>query len=101
MGDATFEEEKNIINNLELNKIDVLKIGHHGSKYSTSEEFIDAIKPTYGIISVGKNYYGHPSKRVIDLLNVNDTKVYQTSMNGSIKFIIGSKLNVYTCLSDR
>jgi len=51
-------------------KSDVLKVGHHGSKHSTSEEFLKSVKPAYSLISVGEyNTFGHPAKRVIDLLN--------------------------------
>ena len=55
MGDAGVEEEEDLIKKYNLQDIDVLKVGHHGSKTSSGEEFIESIKPKYSIISVGKN----------------------------------------------
>ena len=87
MGDAGVEKEKDILDKYNLSNIDVLKVGHHGSKTSTSKKFIDEIKPKYSIISVGKNNrYGHPNKEVLDTLN--DSKIYRTDQDGSIMFKI-------------
>ena len=55
MGDAGVEKEKDIRNKYNLSNIDVLKVGHHGSKTSNGKEFINEINPKYSIISVGKN----------------------------------------------
>ncbi len=67
--------------------IDVLKVGHHGSKTSSSKEFINVINPKYSIISVGKNNkYGHPNKEVLNILK--DSKIYRTDKQGSIMFKI-------------
>ena len=55
MGDASVEVEEALIAKYNLKDIDVLKVGHHGSKTSSSKEFIDEINPKYLIISVGKN----------------------------------------------
>ena len=61
MGDASNTTEKEILSKYNLPNIDVLKVGHHGSKTSSSEEFITKTNPKYSIISVGKNNrYGHP-----------------------------------------
>ena len=97
MGDAGIAREKDIINNYDLSDIDVLKIGHHGSKTSSGKEFIDYINPKYSIISVGKNNgYGHPNKEVLDTLQ--DSKIYRTDKNGSIMFKIkNNKLKIETC----
>ena len=97
MGDASITTEKEIMNNYNLLDIDVLKVGHHGSKTSSSEEFIDEIKPKYSIISVGKNNrYGHPNKEAID--NLNNSKIYRTDEDGSIMFKIkNNKLKIETC----
>ncbi len=55
MGDASTTTEKEILSKYNLPNIDVLKVGHHGSKTSSSKEFINEINPKYSIISVGKN----------------------------------------------
>ena len=77
--------EKQMIQDYTLD-VDVLKVGHHGSKYSTCKEFLEAITPRYGIISVGTNRYGHPSKEVLDRLNDIDATIYQTNKDGTIRF---------------
>ena len=97
MGDASVTTEKEILDKYNLPNIDVLKVGHHGSKTSSGKEFIDEIKPKYSIISVGKkNRYGHPNKEVLD--NLKDSKIYRTDQDGSIMFKIkNNKLNIETC----
>ena len=97
MGDAGVEVEEDLIKKYNLNKIDVLKVGHHGSKTSSSKEFIDKIEPKYSIISVGKNNkYGHPNQEVLNVLE--DTKIYRTDQDGSIMFKIkNNKLEIETC----
>jgi len=83
-GDATFETEENMMNaGLNL-KSQVLKVAHHGSKYSTSTEFIQAVKPIYAVISVGENPYGHPSPETIQRLLNEDVIVYNTQVSGTI-----------------
>ena len=96
-GDASITTEKEILNKYNLPDIDVLKVGHHGSKTSSGKEFIDEINPKYSIISVGKNNrYGHPNKEVID--NLIDSKIYRTDQDGSIMFKIkNNKLKIETC----
>ena len=97
MWDAFTTTEKEILNKYNLSDIDVLKVGHHGSKTSSSKEFIDEINPKYSIISVGKNNrYGHPNKEVLD--NLNDSKIYRIDQDGSIMFKIkNNKLQIKTC----
>jgi competence protein ComEC len=96
MGDASKQVEEDLINKYDLN-VDILKLGHHGSKTSTSNKFIENIKPIYGIISVGEsNKFGHPHKNVIDILNNNNVNVYRTDYYGSIKFIFENKLKIKT-----
>jgi competence protein ComEC len=91
MGDAPISIEDKIINEYKRLKTDILKVGHHGSKTSTSEYFIKAIEPEYSVIQVGlNNRYNHPSTEIIKRLKKYNTKIYQTSINGSIKFIIGA-----------
>ena len=97
MGDAGVEVEEDLIEEYNLQDIDVLKVGHHGSKTSSSKEFINEINPKYSIISVGKNNrYGHPNKEVLDSLE--DSKIYRTDEDGSIMFKIkNNKLKIETC----
>ena len=96
-GDASSKTEKEILNDYDLGEIDVLKVGHHGSKTSSSEEFISEINPKYSMISVGKNNrYGHPNKEVLD--NLKGSKIYRTDKQGSIMFKIkNSKLKIEAC----
>ena len=97
MGDSEKDKEKDILNKYNLSNIDVLKVGHHGSKTSSSKEFINEINPNYSIISVGKNNrYGHPNKGVLN--NLKESKIYRTDQNGSIMFKIkNNKLKIETC----
>lgn len=99
MGDAGRVVEKDIIDSYELNKIDILKVGHHGSNTSSDKEFIDEINPKYSIISVGrKNRYGHPKSDVLEILE--DSKVYRTDMEGSVIFKINRNgMNIIANLS--
>ena len=98
MGDASITTEKEILNKYNLPNIDVLKVGHHGSKTSSSKEFIDKINPKYSIISVGENNrYGHPNDNVLD--NLEGSKIYRTDQDGSIMFKIkNNKLQIETCV---
>ena len=96
MGDASINTEKDIIDNYDIGDVFILKVGHHGSKTSSSEEFIDNVNPKYSIISVGKNNkFGHPNKEVLD--NLSSSKIYRTDIDGSIMFKIKkNKLRIET-----
>lgn len=97
MGDAGVDKEKDILDKYNLSNVDVLKVGHHGSNTSSGKDFIDKINPKYSIISVGKNNrYGHPNKEVLN--NLEQSKIYKTDQDGSIKFKIKkNKLKIETC----
>ena len=97
MGDAGVEVEENLLEKYNLKNIDVLKVGHHGSKTSSSKYFINEINSKYSIISVGKNNrYGHPNNAVLE--NLEDSKIYRTDKDGSIMFKIkNNKLKIETC----
>ena len=97
MGDAGVEVEEDLIEKYNLQDIDVLKVGHHGSKTSSSKIFIDKIEPRYSIISVGKNNkYGHPNNNVLN--NLKDSKIYRTDQDGSVMIKIkNNKLQIETC----
>ncbi|MDR0286925.1 MAG: hypothetical protein LBI03_04345, partial [Clostridiales bacterium] len=88
-GDAEKPEEKMLMelygDRLGSFKSDILKIGHHGSKTSTSDEFLSTVSPEAAVISVGlNNRYGHPSKAVLDLLAGDKIHVFRTDKNGAV-----------------
>ncbi len=96
MGDLPSSIEKEL---LEKNiSSEVIKIGHHGSKYSSSLEFLKKVNPTYAIISVGKNNnYNHPSKETLEKLNNLNIKTYRTDEVGTIKLTSdGNSINIET-----
>lgn len=97
MGDAGTVVEQDLLSKYSLKDINFLKIGHHGSKTSSSKEFITKINPKYSIISVGKNNsYGHPNKEVLSTLQ--DSRIYRTDIDGSIVVKIkNNKFNIETC----
>ncbi len=93
-GDAEKEEEADFLKelNTDVLNIDVLKVGHHGSKTSSSQEFINFIRARIAIIGVGKNNnFGHPNERVIERLKENGMKVYRTDTDGEISIEINNK----------
>ena len=94
MGDAEKENEETI----NWNKTDVLKVGHHGSNTSTSESFLNQVKPQCSIIMVGKdNSYNLPTQETIDKLNTIGSEIYRTDENGTIQIISdGNTIEVKT-----
>lgn len=91
-GDAGIEVEKKLIEVGSTLAADILKLGHHGSKTSTSEEFLYAVTPKYGIISCGKgNKFNHPHKEIMKLLNNTGVKILRTDKHGRIEFIFDKK----------
>lgn len=93
-GDATDKTEKKIID--KDIKVDVLKVGHHGSSYSTTDDFLNIVNPQYAIISVGKdNKYNHPADSTIKKLNKNNITTYRTDKDGTIKITSdGKNINI-------
>lgn len=85
MGDAeTYNEEEMAKEGYNL-KADVLKIGHHGSKSSTSDAFLSEVQPKIAIISSGKdNEYGHPDNKTLNKLKEKNISIYRTDIDGSI-----------------
>ena len=83
MGDAEVGVEESILKRYNLNNIDILKVGHHGSRTSSSEDFINSINPACSLISVGKdNKYSHPNDEVIKRLSTS--KIYRTDLGGAV-----------------
>ena len=86
MGDAESQTEERLLAKTDLDlKAKVIKIGHHGSKYATSENFIKRAQPEAAIISDGGwNRYGHPAQSVLDRLKAANAKVYRTDLQGEV-----------------
>ena len=77
-------QERDILEKYNLENIDFIKIGHHGSNTSSSEEFITSIQPRYALISVGENNkYDHPKQEVLETLK--NSRIIRTDLDGSIK----------------
>ncbi|HRY60012.1 MAG TPA: ComEC/Rec2 family competence protein [Patescibacteria group bacterium] len=87
-GDATAEVEVKILDqNIDS---DFLKIGHHGSRYSSSQKFLEAVTPSVSIISVGVgNSFGHPTQDTLDRLSAVGSRVLRTDRNGTIEVDVG------------
>ena len=84
MGDATDKVEKDLLK--ENIDVDVLKVGHHGSAYSSTNEFLGKVTPKYAFISVAKeNSYGHPSNDTLERIKKYTDKIYMTSELGTIR----------------
>lgn len=85
MGDASIKTEKYLLNNYNFSNIDILKVGHHGSITSTSEEFLKDIRPKIGLISCALvNKFKHPSNEVIKRLKKYNITLYQTRYDGGV-----------------
>lgn len=86
-GDIGLSEE----DQLPAEPVEVLKIAHHGSKYSTAAEFLEKIKPQLAVVSVGRNNYGHPSLEVLDRLTSRGIKFFRTDLNGELEIVSDGK----------
>lgn len=87
MGDAGLQAEKTMILAGNLPDVDVLKVGHHGSKYASTLEFLQKVRPELAIISVGaKNTYGHPTAETLERLSAVGARVRRTDEEGTISF---------------
>lgn len=91
-GDATKEVEQELVKTDINLKANVLKVGHHGSKYSSIKEFLQKVEPEYSVICVGKdNKFNHPSLRVLKNLENVNTNILRTDKNGDIIFTTNGK----------
>lgn len=87
-GDAEGASETEMVNAGYDIGSDLLKVGHHGGKTSTSQNFLDYVSPEYAVISVGKdNSYGHPTPQVLERLNNSGVQIFRTDELGSITAI--------------
>lgn len=83
-GDIGVEQEKEIEQEIERNSVEVLKVPHHGSKYSSSPSFLEAVRPALAVIQVGKNSYGHPTKEAIERLESVGARVMRNDQDGDV-----------------
>lgn len=95
MGDVSSLVEEDIINNYPGLMVDIIKVAHHGSKYSTSDLLLDEYKPRIAILSYGYNHYGHPSSEVINKLKKRNIIIYSTFDDGSLFFFSNYKKEIY------
>jgi len=97
-GDAETEIEEKILKSGVDIDAEILKLGHHGSDTSNSEEFLDAISPEYGLISCGLgNKYEHPIKEIMERLEERDIEVYRTDESGSVVMTITTDSVSFNC----
>lgn len=85
-GDIGRSEEESLRGEL---KSDILKVAHHGSRYSSGKDFLSAVSPEYAVIQVGKNVYGHPAQETLDRLTAQGITCYRNDVNGAIWFESG------------
>lgn len=84
-GDASTTSEENAMKNATLPDVDLLKVGHHGSKTSSGEKFLQQIKPEIAVISVGEgNTYHHPTTEALNRLQSVGATIYRTDQNGTV-----------------
>ena len=100
-GDLEKEGEQDILQNgfvemYGVSEIDLLKVAHHGSKTSSSEEFLQAIKPKLAVISCGKNNrYGHPHEEVVERLKQVGSEILNTTERGQITVMVERKQVIF------
>lgn len=89
-GDIGLEGEQEIIAAYQSNPdrldADILKIGHHGSRYSTGDSFLDVVSPEVAVFQVGKNNFGHPHPTIIDKCRKKGIIIYRNDLDGAIIF---------------
>jgi competence protein ComEC len=84
-GDVERAAERRMLADNQVSRADVLKVAHHGSKTSSTEEFLDAVRPSFAVISVGPdNSYGHPNREALDRLAAHRAVLFRTDQDGLI-----------------
>jgi competence protein ComEC len=95
-GDASEDSEKDMLAEKRDLNADVLKVGHHGSSTATTKEFLDAVKPSFAVISVGQgNSYGLPNTEITQRIKDAGIKLFRTDTNGTIVFESDGKIITY------
>ncbi|EKD57173.1 MAG: hypothetical protein ACD_57C00389G0003 [uncultured bacterium] len=90
-GDIGAAVERQLASKADLSGIEVLKVAHHGSKHSTSEELLQAVRPKVATIGVGKNQWGHPATEVLERLKQFQIPVFRTDLDGEIEIVSDGK----------
>jgi len=99
MGDAGFQAEQRLLENGADLRADVLKVGHHGSAYSSAPGFVAAVHPRYGLISVGRhNLFGHPAAATLATLRSGGAETYRTDLCGATIVEAGMTMRSTTIL---
>ena len=75
---------------------DILKIAHHGSKYSSSDIFLDTVRPDVSVIQVGRNLYGHPTPEAISRIDEQGSLMFRNDYDGAIMIRMGRRMTVRT-----
>ena len=83
-GDMDSAMERRLLERYELPDIEILVVGHHGSKYSTSNELLETLTPETAVISVGSNSYGHPTDETMRRLAEHHCDIYRTDLQGYV-----------------
>jgi len=95
-GDISAEKEKELAAKYDVD-VDILKVSHHGSKFSSDSMFLKESSPAVSVIEVGKNSYGHPTGEALARLANFSLQIFRTDLNGMIKLILDNgKLTIYT-----
>lgn len=90
-GDMGSSTERLLVETYDLPDIEVLVVGHHGSKYATTEELLEAVTPEIGVISVGENNFGHPTAEAMDRMAWQGMTLYRTDLQGNIVIQVGEE----------
>ncbi len=101
MGDAGFQSEERLLNQGADLHAEIIKVGHHGSAYSSSAAFIEAVHPRIALVSVGRhNLFGHPAPGTLKTLRLAGALIFRTDQCGAITIDTGNtqKLNAQTML---
>lgn len=95
-GDIGEKTETILVEEGKVNKVTVLKVSHHGSKYSSSKSFLETVLPMVAVVSVGaKNSYGHPSADALTRLEEVGAKVLRTDLQGSVEIRFDEGVKVF------
>ena len=90
-GDIGVREEEVLRLTNKLEEVEVLKVGHHGSKTSSDEKFLQLVKPELAVISVGENRFGHPNEEVLERLTAAGARIKRTDQQGEIEVVSDGK----------